>query len=1093
MRRLWWAKRQLPLVALIVAGATLVAQSDTASISGYVNDPSGAAVSGVTITAVNVDTNAQSQAESNQSGFYTLTPLRIGRYTLSVEHPGFKKEVISGIVLEVQQRAKVDFVLQLGQITEQITVEGQSLLLGSEESSLGQVVTNRSIVELPLNGRNYLQLSVLATGVVPAIKGKLEDQGSAFVANGLRYTMNNYLLDGVDNNSQIANLQSGGAEITRPSIDAIQEFKMQTSNFSAEFGRSAGAVVNVTTKSGTNAFHGTAFAFHRNAALDARNFFDPADRPIPSFIQNQFGATLGGPVVKDRTFFFGSWEGTRQRKGLTAISTVPALAQRAGDFGTRPMFDPGSTRPNPAGSGFVRAAFPNNRIPQDRWDPAASRVIALFPAPTSSAPANNFVFNPKQSETADQYDTRWDHRWSNKDTIYGRFSLLDRDFLGGPPLPLPAVGSTSDRVSDQLFTNRNVAVIHTHVFNAAAIHEFRFGFNRVRADLRPFIKERANEQLGIRGASTNPKVTGLASFQPAGFANLGDADFLPNFQASQTTQFLESLSLIRANHSLKIGGDVRLPNTFFEAYQRGKGQFVFNGVYTQNPQARANTGNTMGDFLLGLASNGIISSPIIGTLRHKAYQFYLQDDWKVTPKLTINAGIRWELITPFFEKDNKQGNFILEPGDPGFLTMALAGSAGRSRALVNFDKNNIAPRLGLAYQLTKKTVIRAAGGIFYTTNELWGVVNRMVANAPFFLNASFPSDQITPNLIVRQGFPEDSLTTRGQTPRQVSYNPNFPSGYTQQWNFNIQRQLPGDILLETAYVGSNSVKLSQARDVNQPRPGLGPLPPRRAFARLGEVQRWESMGTVNYQSLQIKAEKRYSAGLAFLVSYTLGKALESLPQQTSGLRFRGPQNNLDLSGERGRTGNDARQRLAVSYTYELPLGRGKRWGKSRLGAALFGGWELSGVTTLQSGLPFTVAVGFDPSNTGLQGFYARPDRIGSGDLPAHRRSLQRWFDVDDFVIQPSGAFGNAGRQILNGPGFVNFDLGLNKRIRLTEKLRLQLRPEFFNLFNTPQFDQPGGGTFETAGRPLIVSPRAAEIARTIHDARQIQFGLKLVW
>ncbi|MEK7408823.1 MAG: TonB-dependent receptor [Acidobacteriota bacterium] len=1073
--------------------AVLKGQTDTASISGFVNDPSGSVVSGATVTALNVDTNARYRAVTNESGFYTLTPLRIGRYTLTAEHTGFKREVIAGIVLEVQQRAKVDFALQLGQITEQITVESQSLLLGSEETSLGQVVTNRSIVELPLNGRNYLQLSVLATGVVPAVKGKLEDQGSAFVANGLRYTMNNYLLDGVDNNSQIMNLQSGGAEITRPSIDAIQEFKMQTSNFSAEFGRSAGAVVNVTTRSGTNTIHGTAFEFHRNAALDARNFFDPPDQPIPPFIQNQFGATFGGPLVRDKTFFFGSWEGMRYGKGLTNISTVPTAAHRQGDFGARPMFDPASVRPNPAGAGFVRDLFPNNHLPRDRRDPVAARVIALYPPPTSSAAANNFVFNPKQRETFDQYDTRWDHRLSSPDTIYGRFSFLDRDVFAGPPLPLPAVGSSTDRVSDQLFTNRNLAVVHTHVFSPTAIHEFRFGFIRVRADLRPFVRERLSQEFGIRGVSTNPKVTGLASFQPNGFANLGDADFLPNSQGSQTTQFLESVALIRGNHSLKIGADIRLADSFFEAHQRGRGQFVFNGVYTQNPQSRGNTGNTMGDFLLGLASNGIISSAIIGTLRHRAYQFYLQDDWKVTPKLTVNAGIRWELITPFFEKDNRQGNFILEPENPGYLTVALAGSAGRSRALVSFDKNNIAPRLGLAYQLTKKTVIRAAGGVFYTSNELWGVVNRMVANAPFFLNASFPTDQIAPNLVVQRGFPEDSLSSRGQAPRAVSFNANFPCGYTQQWNFNIQRQLPSDVLLEAAYVGSNSVKLSVPRDVSQPRPGLGPLPPRRAFPQLGEVQRWEPMGNVNYQSLQVKAEKRYSSGLAFLVSYTLGKALESLPQQTSGVRFRGPQNNLDLSGERARIGNDARQRLAVSYTYDLPMGRHRRLGNSRLGDALLGGWELSGVTALQSGLPFTVSVGFDPSNTGLQGYYARPNRIGSGDLPASQRSPQRWFNVNDFVIQPSGTFGNAGRHIINGPGFLNFDLGLNKAIHLTEKVRLQFRSEFFNLFNTPQFDQPGGGTFDLAGRPLLSSANPAEIARTVHDARQIQFGLKLVW
>lgn len=1069
-----------------------IAQSDTAGISGFVLDPTGAAVPNALVAAVHVETGARFETRTNESGFYALSPLRIGSYTLTAEVPGFKKEVISGVVLQVQQRAKIDFQLQIGELTEVVRVEGQAPLLASEESSLGQVVTNRSIVELPLNGRNYLQLGILAAGVMPALKGRFNDHSAAFLVNGQRYTMNNYLLDGVDNNSQITNFQNGGTEISRPSIDAIQEFKMQTANFSAEFGRSAGAVINVAVKSGTNEFHGSAYEFHRNAALDAKNFFVRPGQPKPLFIHNQFGATLGGPLVRDKTFFFGSWEGTRQRKGITQTSTVPTVAQRAGNFGARPMFDPATVRQNPAGPGFVRDRFQNNVIPRDRWDPVSARLLELYPLPTSSAAANNFVFSPNQRDTADQYDTRWDHRFTDKISLYGRFSFLDRPLFVPAPLPAPAFGSTSDRISDQLLTNRNLAVVYTHVLSATVVNEFRFGFNRVRADLRPFSKERLNEQFGIRGVSTNPKVTGLASFQPSGFAALGEAPFLPNFQGSQTVQFLDNLSVVRGTHSVRFGLDFRFPDSFFETYQRQRGLFEFSGVYTQDPQSRGNTGNPLGDFLLGLAGNGIISTTQIGTLKHRAYQFYIQDDWKVTPKLTLNLGARWELISPLVEKDNRQGNFILDQRDPAFGTVALAGTGGRSRGLVQFDKNNIAPRLGLAYQLTPKTVIRAAGGFFYSTNELWGVVNRLVSNPPFFANANFPSDQINPNLVVRQGFPEDSLTARGQAPRIVSFNPNFPSAVTQQWNFNIQRRLAGDILLETGYVGSNAVKLQVGRNVNQPRPGMGPLPPRRLFPNLGEVQLFEPVVTANYQSLQVRVEKRYSAGLALLASYTLGKALELAPQQTSGPLPR-VQNHLDLSGERARTANDARQRLVLSYTYDLPLGKSRRLARSRAADLIFGDWQMTGVVSLQSGLPFSVGVGFDPANTGLAAFDARTNRIGSGKLPEGQRSLERWFNVDDFVVQPTGTFGNAGRMVLNGPGFVNFDLGLNKAFRLSEKLRLQFRSEFFNIFNTPQFDQPGGGTIETAGRPLITRPNAAAIARTVHDNREIQFGLKLIF
>jgi hypothetical protein len=1081
--------------AVLLSAAILLPQTDTASINGFVTDPSGAAVAGVAISATHTGTNARLDTVTNESGFFLLNPLRPGTYAVTAEIKGFKKETLTGITLQVQQRAKIDFSLQVGDVNEQITVEGRAPLLASEETSLGQVIDNRSIVELPLNGRNYLQLGVLAAGVMPALKGRNNDHSAAFIANGLRYTMNNYLLDGVDNNSQITNQQSGGSEITRPSVDAIQEFKMQTSNFSAEFGRSAGAVINVTIKGGTNQIHGTAYEFLRNASLDAKNFFDRPDLPIPPFKQNQFGATIGGPVIRDKTFYFFSWEGTRQRKGLTQVSNLPTIAQRAGNFGTRQIYDPATVRPNPDGAGVIRSPFPNNTIPANRLDPVAARVIALYPQPTNAGAVNNFVFNPDQSDTGDQYDMRADHRFSPKNSFYARFSFLDRKFVAPGPLPEPAVGSTSDRISDQLFTSRNLAAVYTRLLSPTVVNEFRFGWNRVRADLFPFIEDRLSEQLGVRGVSSNPRVTGLASFQPTGFAALGDSPFIPNFQSSQTIQFLDALSMVRGGHSFKIGADIRIPDSIFETYQRERGLFNFNGVFSQDPLRRAATGSAMADFVLGLANDGIRSNPIIGTLRHQAYQFYVQDDWKVTSKLTLNIGLRWELISPFYELNDKQGNFILEPGDPAYGTVVSAGERGRDalgRGFYKFDKNNLSPRFGMAYQITPRTVIRSAFGIFYTTNELWGVVNRMLANLPFHVNSTFPTDQVTPNLIVRDGFPADALSRAPRAPAVISFNPEFPSGYTAQRNFNIQHQLPGGVLVELAYVGSNSVKLALQRDANQPVPGSGPLNPRRLFPNLGSVQRAEPMGTSNYNSLQVRVEKRYSNGLAFLTSYTFGKGLENATQVAAG-PFPRFQNHRDLSKERARTPNDSRHRLVYSFTWDLPLGKQKKWAGSGWSAAVLGDWQLTGVWALQSGLPFSVGVGFDPANTGLGGQDARPDRIAHGALPSGQRSINRWFDVSAFQTQAPFTFGNAGRAILDGPGFVNLDFGLDRRFRLTERFSLQLRSEYFNLTNTPQFDQPGGGTIVTAGRPLLNRADAAIISRTIHDARQIQFGLKLIW
>ena len=1093
----------LPSILFVGAAAALVlapplsGQTETAAINGFVSDSTGGVVPAADVVATNVATNAAYPVQTNAAGYYVITPLPIGTYRIAVEVPGFKTGIAENITLQVQQRAKIDFALEVGELTEVVTVESAAPLLATEETSLGQVVNNRSIVELPLNGRNYLQLGTLAVGMMPTKKGMFNDHGSAFLANGLRYTMNNYLLDGLDNNSQVTNLQSGGAEIMRPSVDAIQEFKIQTSNFSAEFGRSAGAVVNVAVKGGTNEFHGTAFEFVRNSALDAKNFFASAADPIPPYKQNQFGATGGGPIVSDKAFFFSSYEGTIVRKGLTSIANVPLPRMLAGDFASRRVFDPGSVRDDPAGSGVVRDQYPNNVIPASQFDPVTQRVLALYPEPNLPGEGANFLLNPNQLEDRHQFDNRVDYRLSDKDQIYGRYSYTNRKFIAPGSLPFPAIGSTSDRLSNQQFLSHQMAIVETHAFSPSVIHEFRYGYNRVQANLRPFDTTRRSDEFGIAGVSTKEPVTGLSNFRPAGYAALGDSSFLPNFQGSQTHQLISALSIIKGTHTIKAGMDIRYPDSFFNTYQRERGQISFNGVFSQDPQSRGGTGSSMADFVLGLANNGILSNEITGTLEHSAYQFYVQDDWKLTPRVTVNLGIRYELISPFMEKDNRQGNFILNPDDSAFGTLLPAGTRGgdwEGRGLIRPDRNNLAPRFGLAVQLDDKTVVRTAYGVFYTHNELWGVVNRMVSAFPFHVNVGFPTDQVNPNLVVRDGFPAGVLNPEMQpaNPRTVSFQQNFPAGYTQQWNFNIQRQLPGDMVFEIGYVGNTSVKLASNRNSNQPLPGAGSPRARRRFPEIGFLQTYEVMGRGNYNSMQVKFEKRYSGGLQFLTSYTWGHGIELLPQQASGPLPR-IQNNLDLSGERARTANDARQRFVYSFTWDLPFGADRKWAKSGAASLVFGGWQLTGVNTLQTGLPFSVGLGFDSSNVGNAPHNARPDRVASGTLSRSERSIDRWFDMGAFAVPEQFSHGNAGRLILDGPGTVSFDLGITRLFQIAERLRLQFRTEFFNAMNTPQFDQPGGGSIVTAGRPMLTRGAGPRIRRTIADNRQIQFGAKLIW
>ncbi|HEV8454909.1 MAG TPA: TonB-dependent receptor, partial [Gemmatimonadales bacterium] len=764
--------RSVVLTAVLVASARL-GSAQTAQVSGFVRDASEALVSGAEVTVTQTDTGVDRKAVSNVGGYYLVPFLPPGRYKVAVRAQGFKPVDREGITLAVDQAARVDFVLELGQLTDAVEVTADAPLLETESSSLGQVVSRRAIVDLPLNGRNYLQLAKLAAGVVEPPAGDRAITGGSFVANGVRATLNNFILDGVDNNSRIVDIQNSSNVVIQPSVDALSEFSVQTHNFSAEFGYSAGAVVNAVIKSGDNTFHGSAFEFARNDALDARNYFSNPAEKKPELKRNQFGGTVGGPIVRNKTFFFASWERTRETRGLTFLTTVPTAAMRGGDFsGERTLFDPATTRTNPAGAGSIRDPFPGNRIPAVRIDPAAAKVLALIPLPNiaGAGAVNNYSTNKDREDHRDQVDVRLDHSFSARSKLFARFSFGDFTSSNPGPFDPPLIGSSQFQQSRKDQSAQQLAAGHTFVFSAATVNEVRFGYNRIRDNLLPFVGERIVDQFGIQGIPSAPGVTGLPQITVAGFAPLGEATFLPNNKLSRTYQVNDNLSLLKGRHSIKLGVNYRYIQSTFDVSGAARGSFTFNGAFTQSPQSRTTTGSPFADFLLGTAQSATVSNTFTGDLRNHYLGAYVQDAWRLGRKLTVNLGVRYEIFTQPYEVDDKQANFLVDQrklmfpenavpsGMPASLVTTIP-SGVPSRSLIKTDFNNVAPRIGIAYQLGKSTALRAGIGIFYADHPSNGASTRLVGNPPFRVNAVYATDSVTPRIILGTGFPPSALDT----------------------------------------------------------------------------------------------------------------------------------------------------------------------------------------------------------------------------------------------------------------------------------------------------------------------------------------------
>ena len=1107
--------RTLLFRALLIAAnlsltvLSAMAQTTTGSIIGLVTDSTGAAVPNATVTVTRVDTGIATKTTTNSSGNYVVTPLQSGPYSVTVEAQNFKKSVSGGITLNVQDRIAVNVTLEVGQVTETVEVQGAAPPLQTDTSYLGQVVDSQKIVDLPLNGRFFTRLAVLTAGAAPTAPGARDERTGGFSANGVRPYQNNYLLDGIDNNSLSEDLTNEASFVVGPSPDAIAEFKVQTNSMSAEFGRSGGAVMNVTLKSGTNQFHGSVFEFLRNSALDAKNFFDPATGPTPPFKQNQFGAAVGGPVElphyngKNRTFFFIDYQGTRIRTAHTFLATLAPLAWRTGNFsGFNPVLDPNTTTIQNGET--VRQPFPNNQIPLQRFDPASLKLISFMPAPnvpgsvSLTGIANNYLSNPVEPDTTDQGDVRIDHKISDKDSLFARFSMADQNLT--PPAAIPPPLSAAAFSSGDWTNNTRQAVFsETHIFSPRVINEFRAGYTRLRTERLQFnANDNLSTQVGIPGIPFTANNGGLPRFSVSGVSTFGSATYQPTREFQNVFHLIENVSLITGRHTIKLGAEWK-PSVNFSILQppTPRGGFSFNGNSTRDPNNRGGSGFGFADFALGIPSNASIASFINDTFQQPGYFFYAQDDFKVNNRLTFNIGIRYEFISQPRERRDAEANYNIATGAldiankrndalPASFFPQIPINRDAPRQLVPQDRNNWAPRFGFAFKLTNKTVIRAGYGIFYSSYEAGPLsIPNPGNNPPFYVQSNFPAVNFsTPNPIVNQlsrGLPLNAFSNPA-APSLFSLDPAFRDPYVQHWNFGIQQDLGFNTVWEISYAGSAGKKLYEFRNVNQPLPTTDPnadVDPRRPRPFLGgDLTYWCSCGSSTYHSLQTKVEKRFSSHLSFLGAYTYGKSIDEQSQASLGFdNSTSVRSEYNYRWEKSRSDYDQTHRFVVSYTYEVPFGENLK-GAAKL---LANGWQLVGIHSFTTGTPFTIHAMTDFSNAGGD---ARPNAVvGVSDEPSGGRSRQQWFNPAAFTNPVSGQFGNVGRNTISGPGNVTIDFSIFKNFPINERARFQFRTEFFNLINHPNFRSPST-TYDGS------NPGELTAAGT---SRQIQFAIKLLF
>ncbi len=1127
--------RSLVLIAgLLLISAVMFAQVNTASLTGLVTDPSGAVLADAKVTATNTAKNVETTTTTTSAGYYNFPTLPIGDYKVSVEKPGFRKTV-SDVRLEVGQRARLDFSVQVGSATESVTVTASTPLLSTQQAATGSVIENKLVADLPLSARNWDDLLGLVAGVQA---DKYTEEGGSTAAgrtggvnvHGVRSLQNNFVLDGVDNNSISENVQELSTQVSRPSVDAIQEFAITTNPYSAENGRSPGGLINVTTKSGSNAFHGSAYEYLRNDVFDAHNFFLKRNRAAkPSNRQNQFGGSIGGPVIKNKVFFFFNYEGTRIRRGLARVGNVPTANERLGDFSAAAAAANKTTYATivdrvgdcmGVNQPFIYNGVPNV-IPPSCIDPLAAKILGMLPAP-NAVPAsgalntNNFVRSPKLIDDTNNYVARGDWQATQRNNVYVRYTNVHR-FRFVPGVFGGIIDGTGTSAFGRLTMNSmSAAAGLTSTITDRMVNEFRMGWGRNYsvAVQDPFGLNTLAE-LGFKGVADNPLysggIPGLAISGGGGVPNpadgggldrLGSPDFLPKSQITNQFQWVDTVSYTRGAHTLRFGADFRGPmrNIFLDVPSL-RGTYNFDGNRTGIPLA---------DFLLGYPSSVQLSTLTRVDSRLWMLSGFGQDDWKVTPKLTMNLGLRYDFATWPYEAGGRATNF-----DPATGQRFTVANSPYGKSLVRSDKNNFAPRVGLAYQLTTNTVVRAGYGRFFMLFERAGSEDQLGLNLPFLVqnqvsaanNNSTASNirlkngfnlSLDPNVILADPVKLTGILTRG-------VNPKAEQPEIDQWNLGIQRMLGHDFVLTADYVGTKGTYLSILHNLNQvcinPDRSICPnVASSYQYPAFGPIEFRDNVGNSSYHGLELTLDKRFSNGLGFRGAYTWSHSIDQAMEHLfSGGSNSFLQNMHNLSEWRGRSDFDIRQRFVFSYTYDLPFGPKRKFVNTGVISHIIGDWRVSGIGTFHSGRPFTIF--FGGNNSAVRGRGGLGNALADcNGQPRIIGSVDAWFDPNTPAFsnpqRQSGTPGNpnfvpaklgtCGRNTVEGPGYKLMDFALAREFNyFGEGRSLLFRWEVFNLTNTPQFGLPARDRNSLSSFGKITSLAA--------DPRVMQFALKFTF
>jgi outer membrane receptor protein involved in Fe transport len=1045
------APRLFAVVALLVIAAPVAAQVTTADVVGVVMDSSGGRLPGVTIAARNVATGQQQTAATDSQGNFQILRLAPGRYQISAALDGFRT-IVNDVELAIGDRYRFDPRMEIGVISEQILVTGESPVLQTERASVAVLVDARAMQDLPLNGRNFVRLAQIAPGANEGPPNSLSSgnrpddrrASSSVSINGQDTSLNNFLIDGLDNNERFI-----GTVIVRPSVDAIQEMRVETNAFSAELGRAAGGVINVVTKSGTNQLHGSIFEFYRNEALDSGNFF-AASGPKPEYKQHQFGGSLGGRIIADKSFFFADYAGLRLRQGNTYTSTIPTLSMRRGDFsGLAPIFDP-----------QTGAQFPNNQIPANRTDPAAIALTRLYPAPTNSALANNFVYSPTKTQDDDSFDVRIDHRFDPNNLLFARYSYNNTTTVLPDSLP-PVDGITPGGLGNTIFPGSSrqkpqaAQVNFDHVFSPGLVLEAKSGFSRYdAATVTPNYGLNASQQVGIPGINIPGDLdsSGLSQITIAGFPQFGDAGFIPLIIANDLWQGLSTLTFFRGAHTLKVGVDVKHRAVVAQQSTSARGLFAFNANFTSNAGA-AGTGHPFASFLLGYPASTSRNKYLVKpTYLSAEMSSFAQYDWRARPWLTLNLGLRYDYFSQLSETNNQISNV-----DLAAARIIVAGSDTSSTAGLAEDVNNFSPRVGVAVTIDPKTVVRGGYGISYTP-PVQGTGGAL-RNPPFVSLLDITPSAFVPINRLSDGLPAPlSTSTTAPTGALAPIDFNIVMPWVHQFNVAVQRELPGRTAATVGYVGVLGRDVVVTVPVNTPPPGPGPVQPRRplvnVFPLVAGIGYRTNAQTSNYRATYLVLEKRFSAGWGGRIGYTWAHQRVTAPDSqypftsipAGANPFPAMLNSIRY--ETADAGQDIRHRLTVGVNYELGVARSA----TGLTGFLAKGWQVNAIALFQSGTPFNITNGSARSNTGSGD---RPNQSKDPNLPSSQRTLTRWFDTSAFEPQPLFTLGNTPLNAMHGPGVATLDLSVFKDFVPRNGTRIQFRIEAFNITDRVNYGNPG--------------------------------------